>query len=79
MKKAIIIGASSGIGRELAKILSQNQYIVGVMARRIQLLDELRNEVEGTLFVQKIDVADVESAMDTLEKFIKEMGGAHST
>jgi len=76
MKKAIIIGASSGIGRELAKILSQNQYIVGVMARRIQLLDELRNEVEGTLFVQKIDVADVESAMDTLEKFIKEMGGA---
>jgi NADP-dependent 3-hydroxy acid dehydrogenase YdfG len=49
------------------------------MARRIQLLDELRNEVEGTLFVQKIDVADVESAMDTLEKFIKEMGGTHST
>ena len=75
MKKAIVIGASSGIGRELAKILSRNQYVVGVMARRVQLLDELRNEVEGTLFVQKIDVADVESAMETLAKFIKEMGG----
>lgn len=75
MKKAIVIGASSGIGRELAKILSRNQYVVGVMARRVQLLDELCNEVEGTLFVQKIDVADIESAMETLAKFIKEMGG----
>jgi NADP-dependent 3-hydroxy acid dehydrogenase YdfG len=44
MKKAIIIGASSGIGRELAKILSRNQYSVGVMARRVQLLDELGKE-----------------------------------
>ena len=75
MKKAIIIGASSGIGRELAKILSRNHYVVGVMARRVQLLDEMCDEVEGTLFVQKIDVVDVESAMDTLAKFIKEMGG----
>lgn len=76
MKKAIIIGASSGIGRELAKILSRNKYVVGVMARRVQLLDELGKEVEGTLFVQRIDVADIESAIETLAKFIKEMGGA---
>jgi short-subunit dehydrogenase len=76
MKKAIVIGASSGIGRELAKVLSSNQYVVGVMARRVQLLDELRNEVEGTLFVQQIDVADVEPAMATLAKFIQEMDGA---
>ena len=75
MKKAIVVGASSGIGRELAKILSRNQYIVGVMARRVQLLDELRNEVEGTLFVQRIDVADVSPAMETLAQLINEMGG----
>ncbi len=75
MKKAIIIGASSGIGRELAKILSRNQYVVGVMARRVQLLDELGTEVEGKLFVQKIDVADITLAMETLAEFIKEMGG----
>jgi len=75
MKKAIVIGASSGIGRELAKILSRNRYVVGVMARRVQLLEELCKEIDGTLFLQKIDVADVESAMETLEKFIKKMGG----
>ncbi len=38
-------------------------------------MDELAKEVGGTIFVQKIDVADIESAMETLEKFIKEMGG----
>lgn len=76
MRKAIIIGASSGIGRELAKVLSRNQYAVGVMARRVQLLDKLGEEVKGTLLVQKIDVSDVESAMKTLATFIEEMGGA---
>jgi len=34
MKKAIIIGASSGIGRELANILSKDNYILGLAARR---------------------------------------------
>ena len=75
MKKAIVIGGSSGIGRELAKILSENGYIVGIMARRVQLLEELRKDVEGILFVQKIDVANVEVAMETLNEFLKEMGG----
>jgi short-subunit dehydrogenase len=75
VKKAIVIGASTGIGRELAKILSRNQYTVGVMARRLQLLDELRNEAENALFVREIDVADAESAMGILESLIEEMGG----
>lgn len=74
MKRAIIIGASSGIGRELAKILSRNQYIVGAMGRRVQLLDGLKHEVEGTLSVQRIDVTDVEPAMETLAKFLNDMG-----
>ncbi len=75
MKKAIVIGASSGIGRELAKTLLRNEYVVGVMARRVQLLNELRNGAEDTFFVQEIDVADAESAMEILDKFIKEMRG----
>lgn len=75
MKSAIIIGASSGIGRELARVLSRNQYVVGVMARRVQLLDELSKEVGETLFVQGIDVTVIESAMETLAKFIERMGG----
>jgi short-subunit dehydrogenase len=75
MKKAIVIGASSGIGRELAKILSGNGYTVGVMARRAHLLNELRTEIKGEVFVQEIDAADTETAMGMLASFIEKMGG----
>jgi short-subunit dehydrogenase len=75
MKKAIVIGASSGIGRELSKILSGNQYAVGVMARRAELLDELRNSIGNHVLVEQIDVSDVDSARDALTKLIEEMGG----
>jgi short-subunit dehydrogenase len=76
VKKAIVIGASSGIGRELAKILSKNQYVVGVMARRVRLLNDLRDKEKGEFIVQEIDVGDVEPAIEILAKFIKEIGGA---
>jgi NAD(P)-dependent dehydrogenase (short-subunit alcohol dehydrogenase family) len=75
MKKAIVIGASSGIGRELSKILARSQYVVGVMARRVALLDELRRELGRDVLVEPIDLADAESARHTLSRFIEELGG----
>ena len=75
MKKAIVIGASSGIGRELCKILCRNQYAVGVMARRVHLLDELRNEMGNDVLVGRIDVSDPDAAMDALTKLLEQMGG----
>lgn len=35
MKKAIIIGASSGIGRELTRLLANNGFEMGIAARRL--------------------------------------------
>ena len=42
MKKAIIIGASSGIGKGLAKLLAENDYKVGITGRKTELLEELK-------------------------------------
>ncbi|MCX5889955.1 MAG: SDR family NAD(P)-dependent oxidoreductase, partial [Deltaproteobacteria bacterium] len=75
MKKAIVIGASSGIGRELSKILSRNHYTVGVMARRVHLLEELRDAIGIDMLVERIDVSDTDSAKDTLTELIEKMGG----
>lgn len=75
MNKAIVIGASSGIGRELSKILARNQYTVGVMARRVHLLDELRNEMGNDVLVERIDVTDADAAQEALTRFIEKMGG----
>jgi short-subunit dehydrogenase len=75
MKRAIVIGASSGIGRELAKILIRNQYQVGCLARRVDLLESLRKETNSEILVQQIDISEAERAMDTLTEFINIMGG----
>ena len=70
-----MIGASSGIGRELAKMLAQNGYAIGVMARRLHLLNDLRKEITSELYIREINVADAETAIGTLGNFINQMGG----
>src|SRR5262249_51938557 len=58
---AVITGASSGIGRELARTLAAQQCRVGLVARRKELLDALAEEVRragGTAAAAAADVAD---------------------
>lgn len=74
MKKAIIIGATSGIGRELAKILSLNNYVVGMAGRRTELLSNLQREISGS-YIKRIDVTKSEEAITLLKELIQEMGG----
>ncbi|OGS07214.1 MAG: oxidoreductase [Elusimicrobia bacterium RIFOXYA12_FULL_51_18] len=75
MRKAIIIGASSGIGLELARRMYAKGYAVGLAGRRVELLKGLQKELQGRSYVKRIDVADP-SAMDQLKELIAEMGGA---
>lgn len=75
MKKAIIIGASSGIGKELSRVLSDRGVTVGIAARRLQMLEELRDELPNGAIVKVIDVTKPDSAMSALSELISEMGG----
>lgn len=72
-KKAIVIGATSGIGKELAKIFSQHGYIVGLAGRRTHLLDELKNELPNNSFAKHIDISQTDKAIKQLEELIAEM------
>lgn len=74
MKKAVIIGATSGIGRELAKVLSADGYIVGITGRRLQLLEQLKDELSNQTFIKPLDVSN-ESAISDLQNLIDEMQG----
>ncbi len=75
MPKAIIIGASSGIGRELAKQLSHQGYTVAAVARRLDLLTTLQQESPGIVFVQQADLKDIPQMMQAVQHLIQEMGG----
>ena len=48
--KAIVTGASSGIGRDMAKYLADLGYDLVIVARRKELLEELKKELKTTLF-----------------------------
>jgi len=75
MKKAVIVGASSGIGRSLAKILAAHGYTVGLAGRRLQLLADLQAELPTPSFIQTLDVAKPTEAMAALRSLIREMDG----
>lgn len=53
MKKAIIIGASSGIGKDLAIILAEHGYEVGLMAGRVERLEALQKEIQTNVHILK--------------------------
>lgn len=73
-KKAIVIGASAGMGRETAKLLSKEGYTVGLVARRKELLVQLQKELSGPSHIKVLDVTDVQ-AREHLGELIEEMGG----
>jgi short-subunit dehydrogenase len=75
MKKAIIIGATSGIGRGLAKLLVANDYKVGITGRRTELLEKLKAENPGSFFIQTLDVTETKKAVEELEELTVKLGG----
>lgn len=74
MKKAIVVGASSGIGKNLAKILAHHGYEVGLVARRLGLLEELQREISTKTYIKQIDISRIPEAIDQVDALIKEMG-----
>ncbi len=69
MKRAIVIGASSGIGREVACLLIEQGWTLGVAARRVELLGSI-----GAAETEQIDVTK-EDATVRLHSLIDRLGG----
>ncbi len=72
---AIVIGASTGIGKELARLLSRAGYELGLVARRADLLEKLADELPTQSYVSRIDVVQIEEAREKLRALIDRMGG----
>ena len=78
--KALITGASSGLGREMARILSKKGYDIIAVARRRERLEELKSELETDVEIICADVRDVEvckeiaKRADEVDVFINNAG-----
>jgi len=75
MNKAIVIGASSGIGKGLAQILAANDFKVGITGRRTKLLEELKNERPESYIVRSFDINDYSTDINNLEELTRQLGG----
>ena len=68
---AVVTGASSGIGWELAKVLAAEGCKVGLIARRRDKLDQLAAEIRqagGTVAVAVADVGDREQTLTSYRR-----------
>ncbi len=87
MKKAIIIGASSGIGEALVDFLVNDGYVVGITARREELLVAIQKRFPDRVFYKVMDVqqtdkieqicADLSTAIGGLNLMIISAGIGH--
>ena len=74
MLKVIIIGATSGIGRELARIYALNGSHVGVTGRRMNLLLSFNEEFPLNTFIECFDVTGKEN-IPHFQSLIEKLGG----
>jgi short-subunit dehydrogenase len=72
--KVIIIGATSGIGKELAIQFAKDDYTVGITGRRNELLLEVKQLYPERIFTECFDVTGAENIQHT-EALISKMGG----
>ena len=74
MKRVIIVGATSGIGREVALLMLRRGWLLGIAGRREDLLEELRAEFPENVVVYPIDVIK-DDAAERLSHLIELRGG----
>ena len=73
-KRAIIIGASSGMGQEMSKLLLDDGWQLGIAARRADRLQVIKQLAPDRVEVETIDVT-AEDASQRLRALIERMGG----
>ena len=78
--KALITGASSGLGWEMASILSEKGYDIVVVARRRERLEKLKETLKTNVEILCLDItraediAQIEKHLDDVDVFINNAG-----
>jgi len=79
-KKILITGASSGIGRALAYGLAERGYALALEARRLETLEDIRDDLkakhpDATIVVHPLDVVAYDSIPEAISTCVAELGG----
>lgn len=66
--KALITGASSGIGRDIARELAKKGYDLVLVARDLEKLNEVKQELKTNVEIVCMDISDVENCKKLYEQ-----------
>ena len=67
--KALITGASSGIGRDMAKELSKKGYDLVLVARDLDKLNEVKQELETKIEIVCMDISNIDNCKKLYEQY----------
>lgn len=70
--KALITGASSGLGADMARILSDMGYDLILVARRKTKLEKLQKELKTNVEIEVMDISSTFNCMNLYNKYKKE-------
>lgn len=73
-QKIIIVGATSGIGRKMTELYAVKGYKIGLTGRRLNLLEELKQQFQEQVEYECFDVTKSEN-ISRLESLITKLGG----
>ena len=74
MKRIVIVGATSGIGLETARLCIREGWRIGAAGRRLEALEALRAEAPEQIEIEPLDITR-DDAPERLEKLIERLGG----
>src|SRR6476661_2894497 len=74
MKKIIIVGATSGIGKELAMLYAEKNCLVGITGRREELLHDIKQKLPENILTACFDVRS-ENPQQYIQQLINSLGG----
>ena len=75
MKKALVIGATSGIGKSLTETLIQNDFTVGITGRRLEMLKLLKEKNPDKICYSQFDVQDLSATESICNNLVNQLGG----
>lgn len=73
-RRAVILGATSGIGYHVACLLLKEGWLLGIAGRRMENLKELQRKAPSQITIQAIDIQE-EGSERKLDRLIEELGG----
>lgn len=74
MRTAIIFGATSGIGKSLTEILVKDGYKIAITGRRLEKLEELKNQYPHQIRIYQNDIQQVEEVERVFHEIVQEFG-----